>query len=731
MPLARVLAALLLALALPLAARAEEAAAVPRFELDIQPILTSAGCNTGACHGKSRGQNGFQLSLLGFDDEFDFGSIAKEGRGRRVFPAAPDESLLLAKASARVPHGGGVRLPADGPAYAVVRRWIELGLPRVGPDDPRLVGIELDARERTLAARQTHPIRVTARFSDGSSRDVTRWCAFQSNEAPVAAVDATGLVRAGNLPGETSIMVRYRGHIATLGVSIPNPAPVASEVYARLPRTNFIDELVWRKLESLGVVPAPPAGDATYLRRVSLDLIGRLPTADEAREFLDDTRPDKRARLVDRLLARPEYADYWANQWADLLRPNPYRAGIKATLSFDTWIRDAFRRNQPYDAFVRDLLTAQGSTWRNGATVLYRDRRTPEELTVLTSQLFLGVRLDCARCHQHPFEVWGQADFYSLAAYFARVGRKGLGVSPPISGGEEMVFLAAKGSVTHPLTGQVMEPQPLVGEPPVLGPDDDPRAALAAWVTSAENPYFAQVAVNRVWAALLGRGLVEPVDDLRATNPPSNPALLAALADDFRQHGYDLKHLLRTITASQVYALASDANPTNVGDTRNYSRHYRQRLRAEVLLDAVNDVTGQQESFAAMPPGSRAAALWTHRVGSEFLDAFGRPDPNQDPPCERTGDTSVVQALHLMNAPALARKVSAESGLAARLAKADLPARAALEEAYLTIYSRRPTAEELAALAPVVDVPDAAARRAAFEDLVWALLNTPEFVFKD
>ena len=370
------------------------------------------------------------------------------------------------------------------------------------------------------------------------------------------------------------------------------------------------------------------------------------------------------------MLDRPEYADHWANKWVDLLRPNPYRVGIKAVLNLDAWIRDAFRRNLPYDQFVRAIVTAQGSTFAQGPATIFRDRREPDEIAPMVSQLFLGIRLECAKCHHHPFESWDQAQFYEFAAYFARVGRKGTGLSPPISGGEEIVYTAKSGSVKHPLTGATLAPKPLFGSAPVSDdPDADPREALARWMIAPENPYFARVIVNRVWADLMGRGIVEPVDDLRATNPPSNGPLLDALADDFRRHGYDLKHLIRTILTSSVYALSSEPNERNVADTRNFSRHYRQRLRAEVLLDAISDMTGVPETFAAAPPGSRATAIWTHRAPSLFLDTFGRPDPNQDPPCERTSDTSVVQALHLMNSPDLHKKVTSDAGRAARLAR--------------------------------------------------------------
>jgi hypothetical protein len=430
------------------------------------------------------------------------------------------------------------------------------------------------------------------------------------------------------------------------------------------------------------------------------------------------------------LLLRPEYADHWAAKWADLLRPNPYRVGIKAVMTYDAWIRDSFRQNKPYDQFVRELVTAQGSTWDNGASVLFRDRRDPPEITTLVSQLFLGIRLECAKCHHHPFEKYGQDDFYSFASYFARLGFKGTGLSPPISGSEEIILLKKSGSVEHPLTRQSMQPRPLFGDAPQIADDTDPREALAAWITSDNNPFFAKVIVNRVWADLMGRGLVDPVDDLRATNPPTNGPLLDALAADFRAAKYNLKHLVRTICTSYAYGLSSLPTERNAGDRQNYSRHYRTRLRGEVLLDAVTDITGLGESFSAMPAGSRANQLWTTRVQSVFLDTFGRPNPNQDPPCERTSDTTVTQTLHLMNAPQLHQRVTSDNGRAAQLAGSDRSPERIVEELYLLVYSRLPDEAERV-IGRQLFAEKETSRRQAAEDLLWALLNTPEFMFKD
>lgn len=711
----------------------------PTLERDIEPLLTRFGCNAGACHGKQRGQNGFQLSLFGFDPHFDLDALTHEARGRRIFPAAPDSSLILQKASAAIPHGGGKRFEADSDAYRTVRSWIAAGCPRDPADAPSIARITITPAEATMKPSGKVDLKVIAHLSDGTTEDVTALAAFASNESAVAAVASTGAIQAGTLPGEAAITARFRGQFATCFVTIPLPGKVDPKVYAALPRQNFVDEHVYTKLAKLGITPSEPADDATFLRRAYLDVIGRIPTPDEAKLFLADQAPDRRERLVNRLLDRPEYADHWANKWVDLLRPNPYRVGIKAVFNFDAWVRQAFRANMPYDEFVRRIVAAKGSTWAPGAAVVFRDRREPEELTTLVSQLFLGIRLECAKCHHHPFEVWGQDDFYGFAAFFSKVGRKGTGLSPPISGGEEIIYASKTtgrgGEVKHPLTGATMEAKPLFGADPgteVKPNPDDPREALAAWITSPENPYFAQVIVNRVWADLMGRGIVDPVDDLRATNPPSNGPLLDALAKDFREHGCDLKHLIHTIMTSRVYGLSAIPNDRNSSDTRNYSRHYRQRLRAEMALDAVCDITGVPENFDAAPPGTRANALWTVRTKSLFLDTFGRPDPNQDPPCERTPDASVVQALHLMNAPDLHVKVTSDDGFAAKLAASEKSAGELAEALYLRVYSRYPVEAERALVSEVVSsASDAKARREAIEDLLWALLNTPEFLFKN
>ncbi|WP_010585692.1 DUF1549 and DUF1553 domain-containing protein [Schlesneria paludicola] len=711
---------------------AEKSTEAVTFESDVQPLLTRLGCNAGPCHGKSRGQNGFALSLLGFDSDFDYAALVREARGRRVFAAAPEESLLLRKAVGQLPHGGGKRFEIGSPPYEQIRAWIHDGAPRTPADAPKLVRVIAEPASQSLAPQQQFPLRVIAEYSDGHRRDVTDGAAFQSNDRTIAAIAPAGdgIVQAGPVPGEAAIMARYMNHIAVCTVTIPLPGNVPDADYQQLPRLSAIDDLVWQKLKLLGMTPSPPANDATFHRRAFVRAIGRLPTPDETRAYLADQSPNKREALVDGLLDRPEYADFWANKWADLLRPNPYRAGIKSVWNLDAWLRDAFRKNMPYDQFVRELLTAQGSTWKNGATVIFRDRPEPIEIGASVSQLFLGVRLECAKCHHHPFEVWSQDDFFGFASFFSRIGHKGEGLSPPISGGEEMIFTKSSGQLLHGHTGQPVAPKTLTGVPLTFGPDEDPREALVAWMTDSSNHYFPRVMANRVWAEIMGQGLVDPVDDIRATNPATNEILLDHLANEFRQNGYDIKKLIRSIMTTHVFRLSSVPNDRNISDVKNFSRYYRRRMRAEILLDAVNDVLESEEEFAATPPGSRAMQMWTFRSTSLFLDTFGRPDLNQDPPCERSTETTTPQALHLMNSPLLNKKIVLDTSRPAKLAASDWTNEAIVDEAYLWAYSRLPRDEERRAA--VEYLPAAAAeRRKAVEDLFWALLNTPEFSFVD
>jgi len=697
------------------------------FEADIQPLLTRYGCNAGACHGKSRGQNGFALSLLGFDSDFDHDSLVHQSKGRRISPGAPEQSLLLLKATAKVPHGGGARFEKGSKAHRLFAKWIADGATRTPPDAPQLMRVVVEPAKASLSPRENFDLKVVAEYSDGRRRTVTDGAAFQSNDATIAEVK-DGTVKAGPIPGETAVMARYMNHIAVCSVTIPLPGEVPSEAYDALPQEHQVDRLVWEKLKLLGMLPSEKASEATFHRRAFLRIIGCLPKPEETIAYLTDEAPNKREKLVDRLLERPEYADFWANKWADLLRPNPYRVGIKAVWNLDSWLRKAFRENMPYDEFARELVTAKGSTWKNGATVIFRDRPSTVEIASSVSQLFLGVRLECAKCHHHPFEVWSQDDYYGFAAFFARVGHHG-GLSPPISGGEELIYNKRKGQLKHGRTDELVTPKTLMGDPLEIDAESDPRDVLAEWMIDPSNPYFAQVMANRVWAELMGKGIVEPIDDIRATNPATNQALLDHLAQNFRDNDYDIKKLIRTIATSHVFGLSSTPGKRNVTDVNNFSRYYRERMRAEVLLDAINDVLDTTDKFSAVPAGSRATQVWTHRSSSMFLDTFGRPDPNQDPPCERTTDSTTPQILHLMNSPKLNEKLSSDEARPAQLAKSELSKEEIAEQIYLIVFCRKPNDDELENA--VKNIPDGDGRRGSIEDLFWALVNTPEFLFVD
>jgi hypothetical protein len=698
------------------------------FPNDVLPVMSRAGCNAGACHAKPNHASGFKLSVFAYDPRSDYDAIVRGGRGRRVSPAAPAQSLLLQKPTMAVEHGGGLRLKPDSDAYRVLAGWIESGLPYAPAADPKLQRVEVYPRDRHYPKRARQPLLVRAHYSDGSSRDVTHLADFSSNEKAVAEVDEHGVVRVADATGEAAVVARYMGMVDVARVTVPPDELLPDAYYAALPANNFIDPLAYARLRSLGLPASESCTDAEFLRRASLDAIGVLPTPEQARAFLADTDPAKRDKLIDRLLAEPAYADHWAAKWADPLRPNPFRVGVKSVYVFDQWLRESFRANKPYDRLAAEILLARGSTHVNGPTVILRDRREPADLTTLVSQVFLGVRLECAKCHHHPNEKWSQEDFYQFAAFFGQLRRKGQGISTPISGEPEYVWHApGGGGVTHPVTGEAMTPKAPDAPPAETAPGRDPREALAAWMTSPDNPFFARAAVNRVWAELMGRGIVHPVDDFRVSNLATNQPLLDALAKDFVAHKFDLKHLIATIMRSRLYQLSSMPVGRNVADNRNFSRWLRRRPSAEVLLDAVSDVTGVGEPLPGLAPDGRAVRSWNNRSESNFLDAFGRPNASADPPCEREPQGSIVQALHLMNSTRLTEKIAHESGRAARLAKSDRPVDDVVTELYLVTYARFPTSDELKTAAAVFTA-DGATRQSATEDLMWALINSAEFV---
>ena len=688
------------------------------FANQIIPVFSKYGCNASGCHGKAEGQNGFKLSVFGFDPQADYQALTMEGRGRRLFFAAPEKSLLLRKASGMTPHGGGTLVSPDGPEYRLLKTWIGLGVPFGSEKDPTLVGIQVEPQARQVAMLQNQQLRVTAEWSDGSRRDVTAMATYQVNKDSLASVDKRGHVRIGQVPGTVAVMANYLGAVAVFQAIIPRSETIAN--YPPVVEKNFIDRHVHRQLKQLGIIPAGNCSDGDFLRRTFVDIIGTLPTASEARSFLTDKHPDRRSRLVKQLLQRSEYADYWALKWADTLRVERLKLGRKNAYSYYSWIHDSFRKNKPFDQFARELVTAEGPLNELPAGQFYKSVGSPKDWASTVSQVFLGIRIECAQCHHHPFDRWSQQDYYGMEAFFTQVKFKNT------SRGEAIL---ADGSpkTTHPRTGQEIFAYPLATEMPAEHPAGDRRTALAAWMTGANNPWFARNVANRLWAHFMGRGLVEPVDDFRLTNPPSNPALLDALAQHLIDHQYDLHALIEIITASQAYQRATTVNATNRIDEDNYSRFLFKRMDAEVLLDAICQVTGVEEKFAGIPKGSRAIQLWDSAVPHYFLKTFGRPVRVTACTCERAIAPTVGQVLHILNAPGIQQKLSHAGGQVSKLVARHQDSSDLVEELYLLMYSRFPTdTERKNGVNYLNNQPN---RQLAVEDLCWSLMNSIEFVF--
>lgn len=706
----------------PPASSAANSAPAPDFALDIIPLLSRHGCNAGGCHGKASGQNGFKLSLFGFDPRYDYEAIVNQARGRRLFAAAPDRSLLLAKAAGQIPHGGGRRWEPEGAAYDTVRRWIAAGAQPARPDAPRLVKLQLSPTERVLQPGDTQPLSAVAEYSDGSRRDVTSQTQFSSNLDVVAAVNDAGVVSTGKERGEAAIMARFMGQVAVFRAILPH-GKTLTEIPDFQP-ANYIDQLAADKWRKLGLVPSPRCDDATYLRRVTVDLCGRLPTVDEARQFLADQNPNKRAALVDRLLESPDYPAFFALRWGAILRNSNLAGADQAAYAFHNWIKDMLARNRPYDEFVRGIVAASGE-WQDAPAINWYWQSRDDQLhqvTADTAQVFLGIRLQCARCHHHPYERWGQDDYFGLAGFFTRLGRKGFGQPPP--------YYASATPTTgerHPLTGRVPEPKYLDGELAKFSADEDPRHGLVDWMARPDNPFFSTVLVNRLWGHFLGRGLVHEVDDLRATNPPTNPELLNALSQDFIAHKFDMKHLIRTIVNSQVYQRASEPQPTNEHDRQNFARFYARRLFAEVFLDAVDQATGMKTRFNGVSSQARAVDLPHEGFGSYFLDTFDRPRRVTSCECERSTGATLAQVLLLSNSDEMESKLAAGEGRVARLVKAQTPPEQLVQELYLATLTRLPTAEELKTTMKYFELESDRAKAA--EDILWTLVNTKEFMF--
>jgi len=704
------------------------------FGNQIVPVFTKLGCNSGGCHGKASGQNGFKLSLLGFEPEVDFNALVKEGRGRRLFPAAPDYSLLLLKPTGVMAHGGGKRMEVGSDEYKLIRRWIAAGAPFGNSGDPVVKGITIYPEHRILARQDKQQFAVYAHYSDGTVEDITRRAQYDSNDTEIAAVDGSGLVHTLGLSGEAAIMARYQGFVTTFRATVPLGAKIPAYQF---PQQTVVDNFTHKKWEQLGLTPSELCSDEQFIRRVSIDITGSLPDPARVMAFASDRDPAKRDKLVDALLETPEYSFYFANKWADVLRVKrrgqPDRA--YGTFAFHEWIHQAVAQDKPYDQFARDILTANGDEYTHPPTVWYKELQNPEQFVDDIAQVFLGQRLACAQCHHHPYEKWSQDDYWGLAAFFGRLGRKNI----PVPGGIQnqqaqllAVFTRPTGGVQNKRTGQTAAIKPLDGAAMNISSDEDPRQKLVDWMVDPKNQFFARAIVNRYWAHFFGRGIVDPLDDMRVTNPPSNPELLDALAKDFTDHKYSLKRLIKTICKSRTYQLSSVPNEFNKQDKQAYARYYPRRMSAEVLLDAVCQVTNSPTAFGGLPQDRhaprRAIMLPDESFSSYFLEVFGRPQRISACECERVGEANLAQALHLLNSDEVQGKLSRGDGRADLLVKDKRADAEKVDELFLWAFAHKPsTAQRDAALTHIAK--NAQNKKMAYENILWALINTKEFVF--
>jgi hypothetical protein len=693
-----------------------------RFRNDLLPVLTKVGCNTGKCHGAASGKDGFRLSLFGYDPEGDHFRITREMAGRRVNLATPEDCLIVNKATGKVPHTGGRRIEPNSENYLLLLRWLEAGAPKDPKDTPRPVGIEVFPAHVVFAAKgESHRVVVRALYSDGTDRDVTRFTVFVGNNDAAATVSDAGVIT-GTGQGEAFILARFDEFTAGTAVIVRAGTPFTPPQTAAF---NDIDTHVHAKLNRLHIVPADLCGDETFLRRVYIDLIGLLPTPAERGQFLANPDPKKRAKLVDALLEREEFRDIWVMKWAELLQIRTVN-GIsqKALLLYDKWLRDRVRAGVTIDRVVRDLLQANGGTFENPAVNYFQTETEPQLLAENVAQVFLGTRIQCAQCHNHPFDRWTMNDYYGFAAFFSQIGYKN--AQDPR---ELTVFNAAKGVMRHPVSNRAVRPKFLGVAGPDLQPGQDYRAALADWLARADNPAFARNVGNITWAHFFGRGIVEPVDDVRVSNPPSNPELLDALGKKVAEYHFDVKKLARDICLSRTYQLSTGQNPTNEADTRNFSRQRVRRMRAEVLLDCITQVTQTSNEFPGLPLGGRAVQIpdgGGRRPVSYFLTTFGRSPRNTACSCEVRTAPTLSQALHLINGETTSGKI-VEGRVVPTLLAANMDPAAVARELYLRCLSREPTATEAERIA--AKLAGCADKKQALEDLFWALLNTNEFLF--
>lgn len=712
------------------------------FRNDVLPILSKSGCNSGGCHGALAGKGGFKLSLFGYNPEADYLAITRESRGRRVELSDPGASLFLLKPTTTVRHKGGKRIDIDSEDYRIVANWIAQGAPAPKSTDAKLTKLSVSPNENQVNVGQTAKLTVRATFSDGTERDVTRWAKFTSADETVASVDSAGKVSIVG-PGQGAITAWYSSQIVIARLTAPYTNNVSPEIFAKAPRANLIDDLVLAQLQRLNLKPSPRANDSTFIRRAYLDTIGRLPTPQEVESFVNDATPDKQARLADTLLSAPEFVDYWAYKWSDVLLVTGSKLRPEAVKTYYNWIRKRVADNAPWDQFVREVVTARGAALSEGEVNFYSVHEDPESMAENVSQAFLSLSIGCARCHNHPLEKWTNDQYYQFANLFARVRGKGWGGDARSGDGKRTVYVEPAGDLIQPRTGKPQPPAPLDAEPI---PSDDPRdrrEVLADWLTSPENPYFARAIANRVWANFLGVGLVESVDDLRASNPASNEKLLAALDKYVVDQKYDLRKLMRLILASETYRRSSEVLPENRDDRRHYSRFFPRRLGAEVLSDAIADVTGVRDKFTelALADGStektsfytndfRAIQLYDSTVKSYFLKTFGRNSRDITCECERSNQPSLVQALHLSNGNPINDKLAAKESRLTKLIEKNSAPEKLIHEAWMLSLSRPPTPTEQTQLLPLLNASDEAENRKAAEDMFWSLLTSREFLFQ-
>ncbi|HEX8199964.1 MAG TPA: DUF1549 and DUF1553 domain-containing protein, partial [Isosphaeraceae bacterium] len=690
------------------------------FRLDVMPVFMKAGCNTGSCHGAARGKDGFRLSLFGFDPDGDYQRLTREMSGRRINLAVPTDSTVLEKATGSVTHTGGQRFDVASELYQTIHSWIAAGAPRDDPSQlPTVVGVDLYPQAAVLdGAGSTQQMTVRARYSDGTDRDVTGLSVFLTNNDTSAAISPEGLVTAGQR-GEAFVMARFATF--TVGSQVLVLPKGLQFAYPEEPEANYIDALVAAKLKKLRIAPSGLCTDEAFLRRVTLDVVGLLPTAEEIDRFRNSGAPDKRARLIDELLERKEFAEIWVNQWAELLQiKSSNEISYKAMLLYYNWLVDKLSKNTPMDQMVRELLGASGGTFKNPATNFYQATNETLPLAENVAQVFLGMRIQCAQCHNHPFDRWTQDDYYGFAAFFSQVGRK-----QGEDYREKIVFNSGGGEVSHPVGGRAMKPKFLGGaEPETAGKDR--RAILAEWLASPRNPWFATSFANRVWAHFFGLGIVEPVDDFRVSNPASNPELLAALGQRFTDSKYDLKQLVRDICNSRAYQRSTARNDTNALDEKNFAHANLRRIKAEHLLDMISQVTETKDKFAGLPLGARAVQIADGGKTTYFLTTFGRATRETVCSCEVKMEPTLSQALHLLNGDTVNAKIQQGGVVAKLLATRKYPEERVID-LYLRCLSRRPTPEELAKLLPLLSEGPQQAQ--ALQDIFWALLNSREFLF--